>query len=781
MRGNPANQLTVQSLGRDQVLGFAPGNWIEILDDSTEFGQTHGELHQIDTIDFAAKTITLATALGADFPAGNPDPSLHTRIRRWDQSGKVYEQDGTTVWWDIDAQGSADIPVPPSGTWLILENGITVGFDLTLTTGGFNTGDFWTFAARTATGQVEKLDQAAPRGIHHHYARLSIVTFGNPATDCRHRWPPDFGEPCCDCTVCVTADSHNAGGPVGTLQWAVNQVTAKGGKICLGPGIYSIASPVVIANGNNIEISGHGLPNLVASSSLTSQQPIFEIDGCVNINIEDIAFTGPVIGVAISNNSWFTRIKRCLFTGVGESSPMSLGVGFSGGVANAQVQDCFFNNVQIGVGPAPGEAQETFVLHLSIQNNEMLCTTAGFSFEANSTFVPIFLEVFFSDNLVTAPIGFQFGGHGLDIAIERNSFTLIASPTGTLVTANAAIVCAGSQVRISDNQIFGDPNSPGLDGIVLAGQVMYGTQVTSNRVDNLADNGLLVKKHTILLETIISENQLLNLGGPGIQMESGSFAIDLNVTGNSMGFVGLTTTASGLLGGIVLQGIVLNANIIGNSLEAIGPNTTLNASRVGLAMIFGADVRIAGNRVLDIGPQGPVNVSVGIFPFAVLGRLAVNDNEVRRASVPQMNGDTSQWAALLIGVVLGDITIRGNLLEAFGSMAAVTVLISRSCIFANNQVFLDNPVAPSSSTLAVELGVQINNQSYGGAIIASNNFVQTPVPLEQTGFFSQVMTLNPKDKDKTLTVLGNITSGAIYVNGAPLDPKLGPPLNVVNV
>jgi hypothetical protein len=132
--GNSASQLTVQSLGRDQVLGFAPGNWIEILDDATEFatefGKTFGELHQIDTIDVAAKTITLATALGARFPPGNPDGGLHTRIRRWDQSGKVYEQDGTTVWWDIDAQGSADIPVPPSGTSLILENGITVSFDL---------------------------------------------------------------------------------------------------------------------------------------------------------------------------------------------------------------------------------------------------------------------------------------------------------------------------------------------------------------------------------------------------------------------------------------------------------------------------------------------------------------------------------------------------------------------------------------------------------------------------------------------------------------------------
>ena len=61
--GNPASQLAVQSLGRDQVLGFAPGNWIEVVDDSLEFAGMPGELHQIDTIDFSSKTITLANKL----------------------------------------------------------------------------------------------------------------------------------------------------------------------------------------------------------------------------------------------------------------------------------------------------------------------------------------------------------------------------------------------------------------------------------------------------------------------------------------------------------------------------------------------------------------------------------------------------------------------------------------------------------------------------------------------------------------------------------------------
>ena len=129
--GNPASQLSVVSLGRDQVLGFAPGNWIEILDDTLELNGQPGEMCRIDTVDVAAKSLTLTAALTTSFPlvaGGNQtDPASHVRIRRWDQSGKVYESDNTTVWTDLSAAGSTgDIPVPPSGTTLILENGVTI-------------------------------------------------------------------------------------------------------------------------------------------------------------------------------------------------------------------------------------------------------------------------------------------------------------------------------------------------------------------------------------------------------------------------------------------------------------------------------------------------------------------------------------------------------------------------------------------------------------------------------------------------------------------------------
>jgi hypothetical protein len=261
--GATASQLTVQSTGRDQVLGFNSGNWIEIIDDYLELNppvtnglpQT-GELHKIDSINPAAKTVTLDSPVSsASFPVNSSnqtDPTRHTRIRRWDQAGTVYQSDGATVWVDLDSvgnggiAGTTGIPVPPSGTALILENGITVAFDLApsgsfinawngtttysgnapasvvsylgaawiavapvigaapgLVSGqweqlGFRAGDFWTFAARAADGSVENLTKASPVGIQHHYCRLGIVDFtATPATfsDSRQIFPA-LANPC---------------------------------------------------------------------------------------------------------------------------------------------------------------------------------------------------------------------------------------------------------------------------------------------------------------------------------------------------------------------------------------------------------------------------------------------------------------------------------------------------------------------------------------------------------------------------------------------------------
>ena len=179
----------------------------------------------------------------------------------------MFEQDGTTVWWDIDAQGRGDIPVPPAGTSLILENGITVSFDVSPATGQFVAGDFWSFAARTADGSVEKLDKAAPRGIHHHYARLSIVTFPGSATDCRTKWPPATGDGECGCCCTVTVgDGVESVGKFTSINAAIGALPANGGEVCVLPGRYF--ENVLIQGRRDIVIHGCGWQTRIASASL---------------------------------------------------------------------------------------------------------------------------------------------------------------------------------------------------------------------------------------------------------------------------------------------------------------------------------------------------------------------------------------------------------------------------------------------------------------------------------------------------------------------------------
>ena len=148
-----------------------------------------------------SNTITLFTAVTvANYPvdaSGNTKPERHTRIRRWDQKGKIFKSDAVTVWTDLDAVGATgDIPVPPAGTTLLLEDGVTVGFGMAAGGLDFQTAQFWTFAARSADGTVEFLDSAPPRGIHHHYARLAVVTLPAQGGRLPAEWPPDASGDC---------------------------------------------------------------------------------------------------------------------------------------------------------------------------------------------------------------------------------------------------------------------------------------------------------------------------------------------------------------------------------------------------------------------------------------------------------------------------------------------------------------------------------------------------------------------------------------------------------
>jgi len=125
--------VVVDSLGPDANLGFQPGQWVEVSDDTDLFGPTPnqpGELFQIKSISPEHLTITMTG------PVAQRDPARNARLRRWEQFGAGSTAGGVAL---------------HAGSWLDLENGVQVQF----AAGQFQSGDYWLIPARTASGQIE--------------------------------------------------------------------------------------------------------------------------------------------------------------------------------------------------------------------------------------------------------------------------------------------------------------------------------------------------------------------------------------------------------------------------------------------------------------------------------------------------------------------------------------------------------------------------------------------------------------------------------------------------
>jgi hypothetical protein len=165
--------VVVGEVGRDALLSLAPGQTVELTDDSLELRGLPGQMYQIEEVDVSTGTVRLDSAPGYAVNA-----ALHPKLRRWD--------------------GGAAVKITTGG-WIALEQD---GVEIRFAAGTYRTGDYWLVPARTTTGDVEwpkdstnQPVERLPQGVAHHYARLGLVDIaagGAPGgfSDCRSLFPP---------------------------------------------------------------------------------------------------------------------------------------------------------------------------------------------------------------------------------------------------------------------------------------------------------------------------------------------------------------------------------------------------------------------------------------------------------------------------------------------------------------------------------------------------------------------------------------------------------------
>jgi WD40 repeat protein len=173
--------IKVATTGKDDVMSFAHGQWVELID---EISVLHNEPHpllKIADIDPSTREIIVNNSV----TQYSNKPNL--KLRSWDQAGNIGTENGINV---------------NTSDWIGLEDGVEVNFfiDPKELTATYKPGDYWLIPARTATTEIEwppfiaGASPAAepPVGVKHFYTRLALLKAKDGLVvieDCRQLFP----------------------------------------------------------------------------------------------------------------------------------------------------------------------------------------------------------------------------------------------------------------------------------------------------------------------------------------------------------------------------------------------------------------------------------------------------------------------------------------------------------------------------------------------------------------------------------------------------------------
>lgn len=763
------NEIVVDSLGRDDVLRFNEGDWVEITDDHRDLMGLSGELRRIklgDGIDNATRTITLegaALPIGSgdgEFPVNGSDqtnPIRNTRIIRWDQAGIVFQED-ESEYTDLDTVASSgSIEIPSTGTRLFLEKGILVDFDLENVVDEadfdpeFKVGDYWIFSARVNDASIELLDNSPPMGIHHHYAKLAIVK-NSGITDCRTLWPPEIGGENCACTICVHPDSHNNGNA--TIQQAIDQVIVQGGgTVCLSVGEYHVSQPIRIT-GNTVTLRGQGWKTMLISRKPITLIEIGGDDIAIDITVENIfALTSTAKGfnTAVTvKNVLGLNLSNCFITNLAAGGT-SQGIQFTGLSVMVTVSKCNLLAERGIIGP---RLQDDFLatMDFSIRDCIMACTQQGINFSEISFHVN---KLDLSHNHISnsRDSGIELTGATLDntaVNIEKNLFKYCENGIRSGVS-NLRIICNDLEAENNDKD---NGNAitfvEGLDPDDSANQ-----QVIGNRIRNYRGHAITVQAG--IGKMMVKQNQVEEILGSAFIIESGGSVDYLTLENNQFRDVyGILPENKGHFASVFLQASV-RADIVNNLFDGAVRSTHAASTRAGIMINSSSDVRITGNRLFAVTPESYTGLGAGILISSTVGSFEISNNEVSR--VPQADDKTDEkliaaiWLPLLIkgGIRKQATAINRNTFDSIRSHtgalgASLALMDTVPVVNINDKAYavLTTKLINLGSVALTNNSTSIENNQFDGTSSTSTSIV-IAVPM-YCGFMNNEVMSNNAEK-----------------------------------
>ena len=259
--------IRVDNTGKDEVLGFAVGQWVEFINENTSLNQKTYELSKITEVNPAKSEIVIESI----------DPEVNfsegMKLRRWDSASD--DKDGLGL---------------HSG-WESIEDGIEVKFNM----GTYKSGDYWLVPARTNTAEIEwPGGDVAPFGTSFSYCKLAIIDLAqNQITsiqDCRPQFPTLTDLNDLDSGNCCTYHVGPGEGWEVVFDLIGNNESA---KICFEVGDYNLSATKVIEKKGDLLLEGSGGGTQITGHQL---QVALRFKSCNSVGISDLGVTTTGVG-----------------------------------------------------------------------------------------------------------------------------------------------------------------------------------------------------------------------------------------------------------------------------------------------------------------------------------------------------------------------------------------------------------------------------------------------------------------------------------------------------